>query len=299
MTANPLLLLPDFAIILFGVVLARLMQLGEAFWSGAEKLVYYVLFPPLLFVAINQAQFSIGEAAPFVIAGVVTFSISVALAFLARPLLRPPADVFAACVQTGFRYNSYIGLALAASLWGTKGVAQFALLVAFCVPLANVAAVYALARHQEMHVGRELVRNPLIIATVAGLASNLLGVTLPEVASTFLSRLGNASLALGLLCIGAGLKLSAARTSAGTLTYFTVLKLVGVPLVAWMLIVTMKLSAFEAAVLLLFAALPTASSAYILATRMGGNGAPVAAVVSAQTLLSMITLPVVVALAPK
>lgn len=298
MIANPLFLLPDFAVILFGAALARGMKLGDNFWSGAERLVYFVLFPPLLFVAINGAKFSIGDAAQFVAAGVITFCISVAIAFLARPLLKPPPDVFAACVQTGFRYNSYIGLALAASLWGAKGVALFALLIAFCIPLANIAAVYALAKHQELHIGRELVRNPLIIATMAGLASNLIGLTLPDVVSTFFMRLGNASLALGLLCIGAGLKLSAARSVTGTLTYFTVLKLVGVPLIAWVLIVTMKLNAFEAAVLLLFSALPTASSAYILATRMGGNGAPVAAIVSAQTLLSMLTLPLVVALAP-
>jgi malonate transporter and related proteins len=298
-TANPLLLLPDFAVILFGAVLARVMKLGDEFWSGAEKLVYYVLFPPLLFMAINQAHFSVGDAAQFVIAGVITFCISVMMSFMARPLLNPPADVFAACVQTGFRYNSYIGLALSASLWGTKGVALFALLIAFCIPLANVAAVYALAKHQDRHLGRELIRNPLIIATVAGLVSNLVGLTLPDVVSSFLQRLGNASLALGLLCIGAGLKLSATRTATGTLTYFTVLKLVGVPLIAWVLIVTMKLNAFDAAVLLLFSALPTASSAYILATRMGGNGAPVAAIVSAQTLLSMLTLPLIVAFAPK
>jgi predicted permease len=298
-TASPLLLLPDFAVILFGAVLARFMKLGDNFWSGAEKLVYYVLFPPLLFVAINAAKFSVGDATQFVIAGVLTFCVSVLMAFLARPLLKPPADVFAACVQTGFRYNSYIGLALAASLWGAKGVALFALLIAFCIPLANVAAVYALAKHQDLHIGRELMRNPLIIATVGGLVSNLVGLTLPDVLTSFMQRLGNASLALGLLCIGAGLKLSATRTATGTLTYFTALKLIGVPMIAWVLIVTMKLNPFDAAVLLLFAALPTASSTYILAMRMGGNGAPVAAIVSAQTLLSMLTLPVIVALAPK
>lgn len=285
--------------ILLGALLARGVRLGDGFWSGAERLVYYVLFPPLLFVAINGAHFSVGDAAQFVLAGIATFAASVGVAFLAKPLLNPPADVFASCVQTGFRYNSYIGLALSASLWGPKGVALFALLIAFCVPLANVAAVYALARQQDLHIGRELIRNPLIIATVAGLVSNLAGITLPDVLTTFLQRLGNASLALGLLCIGAGLKLSATRTALGTLTYFTLAKLVGVPLMAWAAIVMMQLSPMHAAVLLLFAALPTASSAYILATRMGGNGAPVAAIVSAQTLLSMLTLPVIVALAPK
>lgn len=299
MTANPLFLLPDFAVILFGALLARTMRLGTTFWSGAEKLVYYVLFPPLLFIAINSAKFVIGDAAKFVLAGIAIFIASVVLAFLAKPLLRPPPDVFAACVQTGFRYNSYIGLALATSIWGQEGVALFALLIAFCVPMANVVAVYALAKHQDQNMGRELIRNPLIIATVAGLISNLVGLELPDVLTSFLQRLGNASLALGLLCIGAGLKLSASQSSLGTLAYFTLAKLIGVPVIAWIVIATTPLSPIHAAVLLLFAALPTASSAYILATRMGGNGTPVAAIVSAQTLLSMLTLPAVVALAPK
>ncbi len=113
----------------------------------------------------------------------------------------------------------------------------------------------------------------------------------------FLQRLGNASLALGLLCIGAGLKFPSHATTARTLGYYTVLKLIGMPLMAAALIRLGSLQPLEASALLLFAALPTASSAYILATRMGGDGATVASIVSTQTLFSMVTLPVVMALA--
>ncbi len=298
MTAHPLLLLPDFTVILLGTVLARRVNLGEHFWSGAEKLVYYVLLPPMLFMAINTAKFALGDAAYFVMAGVIVVALGVLASWLAWPLLKPPAQLFASCMQTGFRFNSYVGLALASSLWGPKGVALLALLIAVCLPLANVAAVVALARHQNLHVGRELIRNPLLLATVAGLISNLVGLTLPDVAVTLLQRLGHASLAVGLLCIGAGLKFPTHAAAARTLTYFTVLKLVGLPLIAWAVITLLQPQPLEGAVLLLFAALPTASSAYILATRMGGNGAAVAAIISAQTLLSMLTLPVVMALAP-
>jgi len=248
-TANPLLLLPDFAVILFGVALARGIQFSPHFWRDVERLVYYVLFPPLLFMAINNANFSVDKAASFIFAGVLTFCASVVAAFLAKPLLRPPADIFASCVQTGFRYNAYIGLALAASLWGTEGVALFALLIVVCVPMANVAAVYALAKHQDLNIGRELVRNPMILATVAGLIANVAGLTLPDVVATFLNRLGQASLALGLLCIGAGLKFSAVTTTKRTLVYFTALKLLGVPLIAWALLTLMQLNPFESAVL--------------------------------------------------
>lgn len=298
MTAHPLLLLPDFAVILLGAALTRFMKFDANLWSGVERLVYFVLLPPMLFMAISTAQFSFQDATHFVGIGVVVFALGIAAAYLARPLLRPAPEVFAACVQTGFRFNSYIGLALAATLWGPKSVALFALLIAVCIPLANVAAVVALARHQNLHVGRELMRNPLVLATLAGLASNLTGITLPGVAALFLQRLGQASLALGLLCIGASLKFPAHAGALRTLTYFTVLKLVGLPLIAAGVIALSPPQPLEAAVLLLFAGLPTAASSYILATRMGGDGSAVAAVISVQTLLSMLTLPVVIALVP-
>lgn len=291
MQVNPLFLLPDFALILFGAWLGRHMDLGESFWKGAEKIVYFVFFPPLLFYSINTARFSLLEAGLFIGAGLTAFVASIALSFLGRRLVKPSPKVFASIVQTGFRYNSYVGLALTASLIGTPGVALFALMVAFCVPIANLFAVYALARQRNTHLGRELLTNPLVIATVTGLLSNLLGLTLwPPLASVVL-RMGNASLALGLLCIGAGLTLRAVDTSRWVLGYYTVLKLIGMPLLMLAAIRLFGVGRLEAQVLVLFGALPTASSAYILATRMGGVGPPVAFLISLQTLLAMLTLP--------
>ena len=290
MFANALLILPDFATILLGLLLARVWRDGydRGFWAGAERLVYYVLFPALLFASINSAQFSIAAELKMLGAAVGAFAVAVALAFAAQPLLKPAPDVFAACVQTGFRYNSYIGLALAQSLAGSRGV-----------PLANLFAVYALARQRELHLGRELIRNPLILSTVAGLVTNLLDWQLPAVAASFAQRLGSASLALGLLCIGAGLTLRAAQASPTVLGYFIAVKLAVFPAVAWALAQWLGLTGTAAQVVLLFAALPTASSAYVLAARMGGNAAPVAFIVTAQTLLAMVTLPLWMLLAPR
>jgi predicted permease len=300
MADNALLILPDFALILLGLVLARAWRDGydRGFWTGAEKLVYYVMFPALLFNAINGAQFSVLSEAKLLSAAVGAFLCAVALGFLARPLLKPAPDVFAGGVQTAFRYNSYIGLALAQSLVGAKGVAQLALILAICVPLANLFAVYALARHRQSSLLRELATNPLIIATVAGLASNLLGWTLPQFATKLLGRLGSASLAMGLLCIGAGLTLTATQASRAVLGYFTAVKLLVFPAIAYAIVLALDLHGPTAQVAILFAALPTASSAYVLTARMGGNAAPVAFLVTSQTLLAMLTLPVWIALAP-
>jgi malonate transporter len=297
--STALLILPDFALMLLGLLLAHRLGFDRGFWNGTEKLVYYVLFPPLLFNAIVHSQFSIGGELRLLAVALGAFGLTAAVGFLAYPLLRPPSDVFASCVQTAFRYNSYIGLAFSQSLFGARGVALMALIVAFVVPVANVLAVFALARQQKIGVLRQLVRNPLIIATIAGLACNQLGVELPPPLQTFLSRLGTASLALGLICIGAGLTLSAVHEHRGLLAYFVFVKLLVFPAFALFGTWLFDLQGLPAQVVMLFAALPTASSAYVLAARMGGKAAPVAVIITLQTCLSIVTLPVWVAIAAR
>lgn len=296
---SALLMLPDFGLILLGAVLARRLGFGRPFWEGAERLVYYALFPPLLFTAIVNARFSIASEGRMLAAALGAFLAAVALGFAARILFRPQPAFFASCVQTAFRYNSYIGLALAQSLAGAQGVALMALILAFCVPLANVFAVTALARHRQTGVLREMAVNPLILSTVAGLIVNLLGLELPLLLNTFLSRLGSASLALGLLAIGAGLTFASVHEERPTMAWLVGVKLAAKPAIALALVHALGLGGVAALTVVLFAALPTASSAYILAARMGGHAAPVAYAITVQTLLAMVTLPLWISLAPR
>lgn len=296
---NALLMLPDFGLILLGALLARRLGFRRDFWDGAERLVYYALFPPLLFMSIVNARFSLASEGRMLAAAVGAFLAAVALGFAARWLFRPQPAFFASCVQTAFRYNSYVGLALAQSLAGSRGVALMALIIAVCVPLANMFAVYALARHRQTGVLREMAVNPLILATVSGLAANVIGLELPALLGTFLSRLGTASLAVGLLCIGAGLTFASVHEERPTMTYLVAVKLLAMPAIGLALCHALGLSGVPALIVLLFTALPTASSAYILAARMGGHATPVAYAITVQTLLAMLTLPVAISLAPR
>ncbi len=297
--SNALLMLPDFGLILLGAVLARRLGYARAFWDGAERLVYYVLFPALLFSSIVGSKFTLASEGPMLAAAVGAFLATVALGFAARWLFRPQPAFFASCVQTAFRYNSYVGLALAQSLAGPRAVALMALIIAICVPLANTFAVYALARHRQTGVLREMAANPLILATVFGLIANVLGFEMPALLGTFLTRLGTASLALGLLCIGAGLTFASVHEERRTMTYFVLVKLMAMPALGLALVHALGLGGVPALVVLLFTALPTASSAYILAARMGGHAAPVAYAITVQTLLAMLTLPLWIGLAPR
>ena len=206
---------------------------------------------------------------------------------------------FASQYQCAFRFNSYIGLAVAGKLYGVPGIATMAILVGLMVPPANMAAVWMLARHGEASVWRELARNPLILATVAGITANLAGFEPPEVLLQFLGRLSEAAIALGLLAVGAGLRTGKGKLGAGgkaAAVYLLVVKLVAMPLATLGLIRLTGLSGVYANVALVFSALPTASSSYILVQRMGGDGPRVAWLISASTLLGMVSLPVLLAL---
>jgi predicted permease len=277
MLANAALILPDFALIVLG----------------------FVLFPALLFSSIVASSYTLAADGGLALVAASGLLAAALLGFLARPLLRPPPALFASCVQTAFRYNAYLGLALAQSVAGSRGVAQIALVLSVCIPLANLIAVSTLARHTQTGLLRELVRNPLIIATVSGLAANLLGLQLPQVATQALGRLGQASLALGLICVGAGLSLAGAATHRVLLGWFSAVKLLLFPAVVLALAWLLGLPAEQARIAAVFAALPTATSAYVLATRMGFDGAPVSFLITAQTLASMLTLPLWVALASR
>lgn len=296
-TALALALLPDFALILLGAGLRRLLHQGDHFWNGMEKLVYYVLFPALLFNGLLRAHIEWSSAAPMLAVAGGAMAGAMVLGLAARAFGISPVS-FASQYQCAFRFNSYIGLAVAGTLHGVPGIAAMGIVIGLMVPPANFVAVWMLARHGEAGVLRELSRNPLILATLAGLGANLSGLELPIIASKLLGRLGDAAIVLGLLAVGAGLRMVGAGGTAPHLAagYFLLVKLVAMPALALLMIRSYGLSGLHADVALVFCALPAASSAYILAQRMGGDGPRVAWLISAGTLVSMASIPLWLAL---
>lgn len=286
-----LLLLPDFALILLGSAIRRWMHLGDHFWGGLEKLVYFVLFPALMINAISRTPIDLGSAAPLFAGGLLAMGAGALLALPALALFRLKPMTFASQFQCAFRFNSYIGLAVAGTLHGAAGIAAMGILVGAMVPFANMAAVWMLARHGELGLWREAMRNPLIWSTVVGLALNFAGIALPQVVQHFFGRLAEASIALGLLAVGAALKLRGVPGARRSGMYIMAVKLAAVPAVAWLAARWLGVTGIYLDTLVLFGALPSASSAYILTMRMGGDGPGVAWIISASTLLAMLTLP--------
>lgn len=286
-----LILLPDFALILLGAAIRRWMHLGDHFWSGVEKLVYFILFPALLINAIVKTRLDLAAALPLLATAFAAMAGGMLLGLLPRGFLKMPPLTYASMFQCAYRFNSYIALAVAGMLFGAPGIATMGLVVGAAVPLANFVSVGMLARHGEAGLWREVARNPLIWGTATGFALNLAGFVPPAPLQAFLGRLADASIALGLITVGAALRLdgfAGVRFFAG---WLVVVKLLALPLIAIAVGGLLGLSGIHLQVAVLFAALPTASSAYILAMRMGGDGKSVAWLISATTLGSMLTLP--------
>lgn len=284
------ILFPDFALILLGFALMRLTDWGKPFWGGLEKLIYYILFPALLFYSTARTPFDFGSTGKMLQVALFACACGIALGWLAKPLFRAAPMVFESGVQSAFRFNSYIALAVASRLAGEQGTTLMALIIGFGVPLCNMAAVHALV-HKSGSLLPELAKNPLLVATASGMVFNLLGLHLPEVVSATLARMGNASIAIGLIAVGAGLRLSGLHEAKAMAGYFLAVKLLMLPAIGLALGRWAGLPALQLQIAVAFCALPTASSAYVLAARMGGNGPFVAFLISAGTVLSVATLP--------
>jgi predicted permease len=288
------LLFPDFSLIICGYLVCRYTALNRTVWAQVESLVYYLLFPVLLFQSIVKSPLDLAAASSLISAGLLMGLAGIAMAYSLPylPWLGRYIDrrEHAASAQVAFRFNSFIGLALAERLAGSEGLQLIAVLIGVCVPLFNVAAVWPMARHAQRGFLRELVRNPLILATASGLVANLLGFSMPPWLEPTVTRIGAASLALGLMAAGAGMQfghLSQAKTLAVAVLSIRHLLL---PLVALGLSRVFGLSPTQTSILLAFSALPTASSAYVLAARMGYNGGYVAGLVTLSTVLGVASL---------
>ncbi|MEY2803335.1 MAG: hypothetical protein RL657_671 [Pseudomonadota bacterium] len=294
------LLFPDFLLILCGHLICRFTRLGPDIWQPVEKLVYFFLFPVLLFYAIARAPLDLGAASSMIGAGVTLGLSGIALSYALPhlPWLGRHIDpqLHAGAAQTAFRFNSFFGLALADRLLGPPGVQQFAVLIGFCVPLFNIASVWPMARRGSHGLLRELVRNPLIMATVGGLLFNLSGLNIPDLLGPTLNRIGNASIPLGLMAAGAGLELKRLGDGRALTLSLLTIKHLGMPLMAWCLSNGWGLTPLQTTVLLVFSALPTASSAYVLAARMGFDGPYVAGLVTLSTLAAAFSLTLVLTL---
>jgi predicted permease len=300
-----LVILPVFLLIFLGWALRRRSFPGEGFWAPAERLTYFVFFPVLLASTLARADFSDLAVLPMAGAIVAAILLMTGALLLARPWLGLSGPGFTSLYQGVVRMNTYIGLAVSFGVAGEAGLAAAAVAVAAIVPLVNLLCVSMLAHFGTATqptvagVAKQVATNPLILGCALGGALNASGLGLPPVLGETMQILARAALPLGLLCVGAALDLHAARAAKRPVLVSSLLKLAVLPALTWAGCQLLGVGGTAAFVAVLFNGLPTATSAYILARQMGGDATLMASLITAQTLLAMLTLPLILApLAP-
>ena len=302
------IVLPVFLVILLGAVLARTGFLRAELIAELNRLTYYVGLPAYLFSSIAGATFGGGRAATLfgVMAGASLFVLFVGYAV--AKLRRVPAESLGSFLHAAIRGNlAYIGLpvvTLALTAHGADRLRQVALLaMAPLVVVTNTLGVLLLlVGHQKpgpamlRSLTWQLVSNPLLLASGAGVACAAGGGLLPAWVLQTVAVTGQLALPLALLCIGGTLVVMPLRGKRTTAFLASLLKVGVAPLLGWPLARWAGLSPDEMRITLLFLAAPTAAASFTLAGKLGGDEALAASSVVLSTVLSIVSLSAVLAL---
>lgn len=292
-----LALFPLIALIAIGFLFKKYQFFSDGFWTGAEKLNYYVLFPALLFHTLVTAQIEFDQLKFVILAMFVVILIVTIFLYLIKSIKNIQPARFGVHVQSIVRFNTYIGLALVAALYQKEGMAILAILLAVSIPVVNVISVLSLTSSEEMAfkpVIISLLKNPLIVSCLVGAVFNTFSIPIWDGILNLLKLFSSSSLPLGLLCVGAALQFREMKKDVPALVLDTFARLLIMPALAYVMCLCFGLSHLETQIIVIFFALPTASAAYILTKVLRGDSQLMAAVISFQTICAAVTLPLVI-----
>ena len=206
--------LPVFLVIVVGYVLKQIGILNDGFVKTANKFNFVVTLPVLLFVDLSTTDI-IGD---FDITYVLYCALVTTVAFfglwIAAKFLIKDKKIVGEFVQAGYRSSAAIlGVAFIQNIYGDSGMAP--VMIIGCVPLFNIFAVLVLTFEGEKDGDGKgniinslinIVKNPIIIGIVLGVAASLLKIDFPEIIDKTLASLAKMASPLALITIGAGFK---------------------------------------------------------------------------------------------
>jgi hypothetical protein len=297
---------PIFLVIITGYLLKRSRFIPSEMWPIIEHVCFYLLMPFLIIRTLARADLGEIPIADFAI--VITGGvIGMALLLLAlRPIGAQRFGItgpsFTSLFQGATRFHGFMALAIVGSLYGEEGVALSGIAIGVMVPLINILNVAVLTVFGEAEatpdwrtVLLKIVSNPLIVACVIGFALNLTGV--PEFVYGAIDIIGDGGLGLALLAVGAGLNIGQALETKTLVAVGVLMRLIGMPLLVVGLSILIGLDGLARTIAIITGAVPTASSAYVMARQMGGDAELMANITTVQVLLAAITLPLFIIIA--
>ena len=294
-------LFPVFALLLFGHLLKRRGLTHDAFLKTADKLVYYIFFPSLLFWKIGAAASGqVGD--PGLYKAVICAVISIfVISSLYIKVFSVPAYQAGSFSQSCYRFNTYIGMAVILNALGEDGARQFSILIGLIIPIINILAVSTLSWHSGEKVSllqrvwltaKALISNPLIIACLAGIVySKLIGGFPIFIDNTF--RLAAfVTLPLALFSIGGTLTLGGMKNHLKLSLVACLFKLILLPIIGFLFLKLFNATGISFKVGMIYFALPTSTALYILSSQLSSDTQLASAAIALSTILSFISLSV-------
>jgi predicted permease len=296
-------LLPTFILIALGYT-ARATNIATAEQFGmVNRFGYFILYPAFLFTLVSGASFESGDAGSFLLAVLGGFLTLVLLALALRPFFRGDDPAYTSVFQGSVRWNGFALLAAAAPLYGPRGPELIGLAFGPLVLTLNVICVIVLSRWGSARatsmraVLDQIIVNPLILGCAFGLAANFAGLHDLGPATDALRLLGGAAMPVALMCVGAGLDFKALRKAGVKVTAASTLRLIVAPILVYTFCRLLGVDTLPTAVAVGIASTPTAAAAYTFAREMGGDAQLMAAIITATTIVSFITMPIAITFA--
>ena len=292
-------LLPIFAIIILGCLIKFSNIMSPRAWEGMENLVYWVLLPSLLIVKLGNAELHEFDFLPMGAALSLATVLTLVILNLLRLGFKIKQNSYTSVLQGGIRQNSYIGLAAAGPLYGIGGEALAAIGILAVIPMVNIISVLALMKIKKTKglaailAFKQLIKNPIIIACTLGVFLNASGFGVPPFINETLELVSRGALPLGLLAVGAGLSFGGLVRSPILLLGSNFLKLILMPVLTAWLCWFFEVDPVASGVAILFAALPSSASSYVMSRQFGGDHELMAAILTSQVIMAMVTIPLV------
>ena len=297
---------PVLVLILLGFGLRRTHFLTDEAWAGLEKLTYFILFPALLVRELANQRLSGVPWPPILLVVVGSLLTAASLLVLWQRIRRPASGpVFTSLFQGGIRINTYVALAVAQAVYGAEGLALAAVVAGFMIVVINVLCISVFAVWGEGGESgarpffREVAGNPLIISCALGWFLSISQVGLPGISRDVVDIASRAALPLGLLAVGGALRPEAVRGHLGPIAVSSLVQFAVKPLTAAFLISVTGVSGVAAGALLIVMTAPTAPSAVILARQLGGDTETMASIITVQTGMAFLLMPVLGTLLPR
>lgn len=297
-------LAPVFLLIALGASLQWGRFFADGVIPGANRLVYWVGLPPVIFLGLATADASEVEMGALTAAFFLATVGVMGAAWATSRLSGLPTESRGTFAQASFRGNlAFVALPVVLAVPGASHTAA-ALLLGPAMVLYNLVSVaWLLASNRKSHdrgyarqVTVEILRNPLVLATVAGGLVLMLGWECPPVLTSTLRHLGAMVVPLALICVGSVLISLPVRGALARVGLATALKTGLAPLLGWLAGTAFGLGHAEMTTLLIFMAAPTAVISHTIVRQLGGDEPLAAGAVVMSTLISALSLAVVVGL---